>query len=1075
VSENEPAAPNTQDALDRLAVRFSRFFLRHRRVNLVLIGAATVFFAWKALQLQVFSQFVDLLPRQHSFIQVYERYNRRFGSANVVAAALVSKSGTIYDERVLEKVYAFTDQIDKVEGVDHGQVSSITSITVRDQEIDAEGTLHSTQLVGDEIVSLLEAQFFARRAITRAVARGEPAPGDLAGLRGLVQRRKGELTELLAPSAGLRLEKLADRRQARAIGALWREAAELEFLGLRLDELGPDYRLEGQELRGPWGSLIRPELLHGVPDRIRPNKLAYGRLVSLDESAALVIAGFLEGRLDYQRIFEEIYDLKRELEADGSVAVHLTGIPILAGWCFHYAPEILLILGASLGLLVVLLGVYFRRWYGVVLPFSGAVISAIWGLGFISLMDYQLEPLVLVIPMLITARAVSHSVQFVERFYEEYERLRDKEAATVSSMSELLLPGTLAIVTDAFGILVIAVSSIALMKKLAIFGAFWAMSIIVTEMLLNRLLIVYFPAPRHFEHYTPGVITAFLGRVADLATGRRSARAVFAVWAVVVIACFAVASRVQVGEARPGTPILWEDSEFNRSAAVISQRFFGADDLMVLVETEAPFGAHRPEVMHEIEAFQRYMEQDPKVGGSISLVDYLKAITRTFHNDDPRWASIPYDGQQVGGLLYLYEAGSPDPRVLNPYRDDAAQVAAVRIFYADHQGETIRNAVAHVRRYIRENPTGAVAIRLDAPDDDLTAKLHYWLGPLLPPRLTDLVVLARDDATGAYERQPVSLPDRREPPPEDSTDWILTLPRMTRELREVLVAAGYDTVRKIADAEVRELAELEGYDLVTAYQLHQAARLDRRPYEVKAEWRDDARGIVAQIRKRGLYENPELWVRYRDGDFLRRESGTWAEGPSYALTSGLMGVLAASNDEVEGSNNATLIACFGVTFLVILLSYRSLAMAVLMITSLGTAALISLAFMWAARIGFDVNTLPVQALGVGVGVDYALYIMDRVVHERKRGHELLDALRIAIKTTGMAVTFTGSTLVGGVIFWYFLSSLRFAADMSLLLSILLVANLFGAILLVPAFTALFRPRFVRAQVPPEHRAESAAA
>ena len=59
--------------------------------------------------------------------------------------------------------------------------------------------------------------------------------------------------------------------------------------------------------------------------------------------------------------------------------------------------------------------------------------SAIWGLGFTALMGYQLEPLVLVIPMLITARAVSHSVQFVERFYEEYERLNgDKYEAIVT-------------------------------------------------------------------------------------------------------------------------------------------------------------------------------------------------------------------------------------------------------------------------------------------------------------------------------------------------------------------------------------------------------------------------------------------------------------------------------------------------------------------------------------------------------------------------------------------------------------------------------------------------------------------
>ena len=118
--------------MDQFAVRFSRFFIKHRGINLAIIGGLTLFFAWHALQLQVFSQFVDLLPRNHSFVQVYEKYNRQFGSANVVTAAIVAKNGTIYDEQFLEKVYAFTDQIDKVEGVDHGQISSITAITIRE-------------------------------------------------------------------------------------------------------------------------------------------------------------------------------------------------------------------------------------------------------------------------------------------------------------------------------------------------------------------------------------------------------------------------------------------------------------------------------------------------------------------------------------------------------------------------------------------------------------------------------------------------------------------------------------------------------------------------------------------------------------------------------------------------------------------------------------------------------------------------------------------------------------------------------------------------------------------------------
>jgi predicted RND superfamily exporter protein len=1045
--------------MDEFAQRFSRFFIKYRGVNLAIIGGLTLFFLYHALQLQVFSQFIDLLPRNHPFIQVYERYNRQFGSANVVAAAIVAKSGTVYDEGFLEKVYAFTDQIDKVEGVDHGQIASITAITVRDQQVDREGIMRSRQIIGEQSIALLEAQFFTRRALHRIADAKGTLPKSLDELREHAARRKAELMEQLAPSSAMALETLKDRAEAERIRLLRKENAELEFLTLRLAELPDTYKLDGEKLRGPEGTLIPKAIMSSLGDRIHSNKQVYGRLVSPDDKAVLITAGFLEGRLDYHKIFNEITAVKQELEADGTVEIHLTGQPILAGWTFAFLPEIVLILFLSLAVLLVLLAFYFRRFYGVIMPFTGAVVSAIWGLGFTALMGYQLEPLVLVIPMLITARAVSHSVQFVERFYEEYERLNgDKYEAIVSSMAELLLPGSLAILTDALGILVIYVSSIALMKKVALVGAFWAMSIAVTEMLLNRLMIAYFPAPKDTSHYTPAPIVWVLNHMARWATTPRTAKLILAIWVVVVIGSFIVAPRVPVGESHPGTPILWPNSEFNKSAAVISSRFYGADELTVVVETEMEGGIHRPEVMHEVEAFQRYMEQDPKVGGTLSIVDYLKAINRTFHNADPRWSSVPYTPPEIGGLLYLYEAGSPDPRILNPVRDQVARNAAIRVFYGDHKGDTIREAIERVKGYINRRPTGAVQARLAVPEDDWVATVFWWIGPLLPPRPVTLAIDVQH-ADGTYSREKAEAPDRTEPPPEDSANRILTLPRITRELRDALVAAKYDSVAKIASSSVEEIAKVEGFDLVTAYALVKAAKLDRRNFRVVEEWKSDEKQIHVEVRKRGLYEPYELWVKYQGGDFERRESGRWAEGTSFALASGLMGVLAASNEEVEGSNNATLIASFVTTFLIVLVSYGSFSIALYMIISLGTACVVSLAYMYFAHIGFDVNTLPVQALGVGVGVDYALYIMDRVVHERKRGHDVVEAVQIAIKTTGMAVFFTASTLVGGVIFWYFISSLRFAADMSILLSIVLTGNMIGAMLLVPAFTALFRPEF----------------
>ena len=111
-------------------------------------------------------------------------------------------------------------------------------------------------------------------------------------------------------------------------------------------------------------------------------------------------------------------------------------------------------------------------------------------------MGYNLDPLTLVIPVLVSARAISHAVQFVERFYEELEHLRDREAASRATMAEMCLPGLLGVVTDATGLVLIAVGAFPLNTKLAFYSTFWAASIAATVILLVPLLLVSLPLPR---------------------------------------------------------------------------------------------------------------------------------------------------------------------------------------------------------------------------------------------------------------------------------------------------------------------------------------------------------------------------------------------------------------------------------------------------------------------------------------------------------------------------------------------------------------------------------------------------
>ena len=106
------------------------------------------------------------------------------------------------------------------------------------------------------------------------------------------------------------------------------------------------------------------------------------------------------------------------------------------------------------------------------------------------------------------------------------------------------------------------------------------------------------------------------------------------------------------------------------------------------------------------------------------------------------------------------------------------------------------------------------------------------------------------------------------------------------------------------------------------------------------------------------------------------------------------------------------------------------------------------------EIGLTVSTLPVIALGVGIGVDYGIYILSTMSQKLKDGMCCQDAYLEALKERGSAVLFTGITLAVGVSTWVF-SSLKFQMDMGILLTFMFVVNMLGAILVLPAIAALF--------------------
>jgi predicted RND superfamily exporter protein len=174
----------------------------------------------------------------------------------------------------------------------------------------------------------------------------------------------------------------------------------------------------------------------------------------------------------------------------------------------------------------------------------------------------------------------------------------------------------------------------------------------------------------------------------------------------------------------------------------------------------------------------------------------------------------------------------------------------------------------------------------------------------------------------------------------------------------------------------------------------------------------------------------------------------------FLLASGNVGVMAATNEVVESSEKWVNLALFGSVSALCLLMFRSLRITLCIILPLALVTLLCNAVMAWLGIGVKVNTLPVVALGVGVGVDYGIYLFESIKHAIQDNPDLTlrQAFIIGLKQRGTASVFTAVTMTLSVGTWAF-SALKFQADMGILLGFMFLVNMLGAILLLPAIAA----------------------
>jgi uncharacterized protein len=184
----------------------------------------------------------------------------------------------------------------------------------------------------------------------------------------------------------------------------------------------------------------------------------------------------------------------------------------------------------------------------------------------------------------------------------------------------------------------------------------------------------------------------------------------------------------------------------------------------------------------------------------------------------------------------------------------------------------------------------------------------------------------------------------------------------------------------------------------------------------------------------------------------------------FLLGAGNAGFDAATNEVVAQSSRWMLALVYGAVTVLCLVVFRSWRATLCALLPLALTSVLAEALMVVLGIGVKVATLPVIALGVGIGVDYALYIMTILLARLRAGQTLAQAYADAMQFTGKVVLFTGVTLAIGVATWAF-SPIKFQADMGVMLAFMFVLNMLGSLLLLPALAHYLLPRELFKKLP----------
>lgn len=453
-----------------------------------------------------------------------------------------------------------------------------------------------------------------------------------------------------------------------------------------------------------------PAALAKLRQEVAQNPVYINSLVSPNGKAAAVIADFRLPKNDarYAPLYKKIKAIA-DREKDSSVNIYLGGQPIEAATFEFAMAKMPLYFGIAFLIIMAIQYLAFRSIQGMLLPMVTAILSVVWGLSLMAILGIHMDALNTTTPILIMAVASGHSIQILKRYYEELAHQFDDPGGTTPAQANrravvvsitrvgpvMLVAGSIA----ALAFFSFAISDVAMIRHFGIFAGMGILSAVLIELSFIPALRAILPGrlPRRARLGSSGPLDGILDRLGRSLAGGRVP--LFIVVGTSALLVFALVGTLHVKTDNSVRQYSSPASRVRKDDAAINRLFGGTDAIVYLVNAKKPDGIKNPKVLRAMGKLQAYLDAQPGVGKTESMVDLIKRMNQAMHADKPAFDRVPSSRALVAQYLLLYSL-SGSPQDFDNLVDNGYQRAAIWVYLKTDSTNYAQALYARSKKFI---------------------------------------------------------------------------------------------------------------------------------------------------------------------------------------------------------------------------------------------------------------------------------------------------------------------------------------------------------------------------------------